>query len=166
MKSKCYEFLLNKLIQISTTRNGVPANLRGGTWNNFGEYINLLYNYHELFEYQVTTLAWYYWGGNDAHYLKLDPLVTVPLYFTVVDPELQRAKEKQQYRICAEMIFQTIKNNVPEKYFELYMVESDRFLFTDNLTGDEIGYGVILLKLSSAELNQALLSMCRIWRRN
>ena len=45
------------------------------------------------------------------------------------------------------MIFQIIKNNVPEKYFELYMVESDRFLFTDNSTGDEIGYGFILLKI-------------------
>ena len=27
------------------------------------------------------------------------------------------------------------------------MVESDRFLFTDNLNGDEIGYGFILLKI-------------------
>ena len=45
------------------------------------------------------------------------------------------------------MIFQIIKNNVPEKYFELYMVESDRFLFTDNSNGDEIGDGVILLKI-------------------
>ena len=45
------------------------------------------------------------------------------------------------------MIFQIIKNNVQNKYIELYMVESDRFLFTDNSTGDEIGDGVILLKI-------------------
>ena len=45
------------------------------------------------------------------------------------------------------MIFQIIKNNVPEKYFELYMVESDIFLFKDNLTGDKIGDGFILLKI-------------------
>ena len=46
------------------------------------------------------------------------------------------------------MIFQIIKNNVPDKDFELYMVESDRFLFTDNLTGYKIGDGVILLKIT------------------
>ena len=40
-----------------------------------------------------------------------------------------------------------IKNNVPEKYFELYMVESDRFLFTYNSTGDEIGDCVVILKI-------------------
>ena len=45
------------------------------------------------------------------------------------------------------MIFQIIKNSVPEKYFKLYMVEPDRFLFIDNSTGDEIGDGVILLKI-------------------
>ena len=45
------------------------------------------------------------------------------------------------------MIFQIIENNVPEKYFELYVAESDRFLFTDNSTGDEIRDGVILLKI-------------------
>ena len=45
------------------------------------------------------------------------------------------------------MIFQIIKNNVPEKDFELYMVELDCFLFMDNSTGDEIGDGVILLKI-------------------
>ena len=45
------------------------------------------------------------------------------------------------------MIFQIIKNNVPEKDFELYMVESDHFLFTDNSTRDEIGDNVILLKI-------------------
>ena len=42
------------------------------------------------------------------------------------------------------MIFQIIKNNVHEKYFELYMVESDHFLFTDNSTGDKIGDVIIL----------------------
>ena len=61
--------------------------------------------------------------------------------------ELQSAKKKQKYRIRAKMIFQIIKNNVPEKYFELYMVESDRFLFTDNSTGDEIWDDVTLLKI-------------------
>ena len=61
--------------------------------------------------------------------------------------EIQRAKKKQKYRICAEMMFQIIKNNVPKKYFKLYMVESDFFLFTDNSTGEEIGDGVILLKI-------------------
>ena len=45
------------------------------------------------------------------------------------------------------MIFQIIKNNVPEKYFELYMVESDLSLFMDNSTGDKIGDGFILLKI-------------------
>ena len=45
------------------------------------------------------------------------------------------------------MIFQIIKNNIPEKYFDLYMVESDCFLFMENLTGDEIGDKVILLKI-------------------
>ena len=45
------------------------------------------------------------------------------------------------------MIFKTIKNNVPEKDFEMYKVESYRFLFTDNSTGDEIGDGVIFLKI-------------------
>ena len=119
MKSKCYEFWLNRFIWISTTGNGVLENLWGGTWNNFGEYINLLYNYHELSVDQITQLACYYWGGNDMQPVKLDPLVTVTLDFTTMDPELQRAKEKQQYRIRAEMIFQMIKNNVPEKDFEL-----------------------------------------------
>ena len=119
-----------------TTRNGVPVNLRGGPSNNFGKYIKFQYNDHKLSEDPVTALDCYYWGGNDEQCVKLDPLVTVPLYFTVVDPELQREKEKQQYRIRAEMIFKIIKNNVNEKYFKLYMVESDRFLFTDNLTGD------------------------------
>ena len=112
-----------------------------------GEYIKLLYNYHKLSEDQVTALYWYYWGGNDAQCVKLDPLVLVPLDFTAVDPELQRAKEEKRYCICAEMIFQIIKNNVPEKDFELYMVESDRFLFTDKLNGDKIWDGVILLKI-------------------
>ena len=37
MKIKCSEFRLNKFILILTTGNGVPANLRGGPWNNFGE---------------------------------------------------------------------------------------------------------------------------------
>ena len=45
------------------------------------------------------------------------------------------------------MIFQIIKNNVPEKDLKLYMVESDRFLFTDNSNGDEIGDGIVLLKI-------------------
>ena len=78
-----------------------------------------MYNYNELSEDQATTIACYNWGGNDAHYIKLDPLSTLPLDFTVVDPELQHTKEKQKYRIRADMIFQMIKNKVPEKYFEL-----------------------------------------------
>ena len=86
--------------------------------------------------------------------VKLHPFVTLPLDFTALDPELQSDKEKQQYRIRAEMIFQIIKNDVSEKYFKLYMVESDRFLFTDNLTGDKIGDGVILLKPFYKTLNQ------------
>ena len=45
------------------------------------------------------------------------------------------------------MIFQIIKNNVPGKDFELYMVESDCILFTDILARDEIKDGVILLKI-------------------
>ena len=45
------------------------------------------------------------------------------------------------------MIFQITKNNVPDKDYELYMVESDRFIFTGNLTGYEIGGGVIPLKI-------------------
>ena len=44
-------------------------------------------------------------------------------------------------------MFQIIKNNVPKKYFKLYMVESDFFLFTDNSAGEEIGESVILLKI-------------------
>ena len=127
-----------------TSGNDVPANLRGGPWNNFGKYRKLLYKYHELSEYQFTALDW---GGNDAQCIKFDPLVKVPFDFTALDPELQSAKEKQQYRIRAEMKFQIITNNVPKKYFELYMMESDSFLFTDNSTRDEIGDGVILLKI-------------------
>ena len=79
-------------------------------------------------------LACYYWDGNHALCVKLYPLLTVPLDFTTVDLEIQRAKEKQQYCIRDEMIFQIIKNNVPEKYFKLYIVESDRFMFTNNST--------------------------------
>ena len=119
IKSKCSEFKINRFIWIPTTSNSVPANLRGGPWNSFGEYRKLLYNYHELYEYQVTAFACYYWGGNDAHCVKLDPLVTSPLDFTAVEPGLQNAKDKQQYRIRAEMISQIIKNNVPKKDFEL-----------------------------------------------
>ena len=51
-----------------------------------------MYNYHELSEDEVTALAFYYWGDNYNHCVKLDPLVTVPLDFTAVDPKLQRAK--------------------------------------------------------------------------
>ena len=96
----------------------------------------LLYNYHKLSKDQVTALAWYNWGGNDTHCAKLDPIITLTLDFTVVDPELQREKEKQQYCIRDDMIFLIIKNISPEKYFELYMVESYCFMFTDNSTGD------------------------------
>ena len=147
MKIKCSEFQLNKFILIPTTGNGVPPNLRGGPWKNSGQYIKLLYNYHELSEYQVTELACYNWGGSDVHCVKVYLLVTLPLDFTVADPWIQRAKEKQQYRICAEMIFQIIKNNVPKKDFELYMVELDRFLFTDISTGNKIWDSVIMLKI-------------------
>ena len=147
MKSKCSEFQLNNFIRIPTTRNRVPANSQGGPWNNFGKYRKFLYNYQELSLDQVTALACYYWGDNDAKCVKLGPLVTAPLYLTALDPELQFAKEKQEYCIRAEMIFQIIKNNIPEKYFELYIVESHHFLFTDNSTGDETGDGVILLKI-------------------
>ena len=45
------------------------------------------------------------------------------------------------------MIFQIIKNNIPEKDFKLYMMELYCFLFTDNSTGDEIGDSVIFLKI-------------------
>ena len=45
------------------------------------------------------------------------------------------------------MIFQIINNNVPKKDFKMYMVESDHFLFTDNSTRDNIGDGIILLKI-------------------
>ena len=79
--------------------------------------------------------------------IKLYTLVIVPPGFTTVDPELQRAKVKQQYRICAEMILQIIINIFPETAFELYIVESDRFLFTDNSTREIIGDGVILFKI-------------------
>ena len=96
----------------------------------------LLYNYQKLSKDQVTALAWYNWGGNDTHCAKIYPIITLTLDFTLVDPELQREKEKQQYCIRAEMIFQMIKNIVHEKYFELYMVESYCFMFTDNSTGD------------------------------
>ena len=113
MKGKCSEFRLNKFIRIPTTGNVVPANLRGGPWNNFGEYRKLLYNYHKLSEDQVTALACYYWGGNNAHCVQLGPLVTVPLDFTAMEPELHSEKEKQQYFIRTEMIFQIINNNVP-----------------------------------------------------
>ena len=81
-----------------------------------------MYNYHELSEDQFTTLACYYWGGNDANFVKFDPLIIVPLDFTVVDTENQRAKEKQQYHIRAKMIFQIIKNTVPKKDSELYIM--------------------------------------------
>ena len=147
IKNKCSEFRISKLIRIPTTGNGVPENLQGGPWKFFGEYRKLLYNYQEISEDQVTALDCYYRGGNDVQCVKLHLLVTVPLDFTMVDLELQCAKEKQQYCICSKMLFQIIKNNVREKYFELYMVELDRFLLTDNLTGDEIGDGVILLKI-------------------
>ena len=50
------------------------------------------------------------------------------------------------------MIFQMIKNNVPEKYFELYIVELDCFLFTDNSTRGESGDGVILLKIVISDI--------------
>ena len=141
------EIWLNKFIQIPSTRNCVPANLWGGSWNSFGECRKLLYKYHKLSEDQVTVLAWYYWGGNNAQCIKVYPLVTVTFYFTAVDPELHRAKEKQRYRICAEMVFQTIKNKVPKKDFDLYMVESYRFLFTYNSNRDKIGDSVIVLKI-------------------
>ena len=95
MKSKCFEFQLKKFIRILTTGNGVPPQLQEGPRNNFGHYRKLLYNYHDLSEDQVTALSWYSWGGNDVHCVKLDPLVTLPLNFSVVDPEVQRAKEKQ-----------------------------------------------------------------------
>ena len=45
-----------------------------------------------------------------------------------------------------------IKTNISEKYFELYMVESDRFLFTENSTGDKIGDGVIFLKITLEDI--------------
>ena len=86
MKSKCSDFRLKKIIRIPTTGNGVPENLRGGPWNNFGKYINLMYNNNKLSEDQVNVLACYYWGGNGVQCVKLDPLVTVTLYFTAVDP--------------------------------------------------------------------------------
>ena len=85
MKSKCSEFWFKKFIQILTTGNGVPPNLWGGPWNNFGQYRKFLYNCHELSEDQVTALAWYNLGGNDAHCAKEDPLVKLPLDFTVAD---------------------------------------------------------------------------------
>ena len=72
-------------------------------------------------------LACYYWGGNDTHFFKLYPIVTVPFGFHRGGPIFQRAKEKQQYRLHAKMIFQIIKNNIPRKYFELYIMESDHF---------------------------------------
>ena len=139
------------------TRNGVPENLRGGAWKCFGKFRKLFYNYHKLSEDQVTALACYYWSVNNVQCVKLDPLVTVLLDFTAVDSEPQRAKEKQQYCIRSEMIFQIIKNNVPKKYFKLYMVESDRFLFTYSLTRDEIREGVILLKIIINNIKQSTL---------
>ena len=45
------------------------------------------------------------------------------------------------------MFFKIIKKKIPETDFELFQVESDAFMFTDNVTGDEIGDGVTLLKL-------------------
>ena len=45
------------------------------------------------------------------------------------------------------MLFKIIQNNIPETDFELLNVESDAFTFTDDVTGDEIGDGVILLKI-------------------
>ena len=109
MKSKCSEVWLKKFIRIPTTGNRVPENLRVGHWNNIGKYMKLVYNYHELSEDQVTAVACYYWDGNDAQCVKFDTLVIVPLGFIMVDPELQLAKEKQQYCIHTDMIFQIIK---------------------------------------------------------
>ena len=93
MNRKCSEYQLNKLFWIPATSNGVPTNLWGVPRNNFCQYRNLLYNYHKLSEDQVTVLAFYNWGVNDAHCVKLNPFVTLALDFTVVDPEIQRTKE-------------------------------------------------------------------------
>ncbi len=45
------------------------------------------------------------------------------------------------------MIFKIIKNKIPGKDFKLLMVESDCFMFTDKISGNEIGDGVLLLKM-------------------
>ena len=166
MKSKCSNFRLNKHIWILNAGNGIPPNLQVGLWNNFGEYSKLLYNCHKLSEDQVTALTCYNWDGNNMHCVKWDPLVLVPLNFTVVDPELQSVKEKQQDCICAEMIFKIILINVPTKYCELYMVESYRFLFMDNFSGNKIGDCVILLKIILDNIKPIIVLTFRIWRRN
>ena len=64
-----------------------------------------------------------------------------------MDLELHHAKEKQQYRISTEIISQIIKNTARKKDFELYMVDSDCFVFADKSTRDEIGDGFILFKI-------------------
>ncbi len=45
------------------------------------------------------------------------------------------------------MIFKIIKNSITEKDYEIFTVESDCFTFTDNASRDEIGDGVLLLKM-------------------
>ena len=93
MKSKCYEFQQKKP-ESRPQGTAFQQTYKEAPGICFDEYRKLMYNYHERSEYQVIVLAWYYWGGNNAQCVKLDPLVTVPLDFTVMDPGFQRAKEK------------------------------------------------------------------------
>mgnify|MGYP000887618028 CR=1 FL=1 len=120
---------------------------RGGSPHNFTTWSKLLESYHSLTLEEVQAFACYNWGENDTIRAKTASFQVKTLDFDTQGSELERAKMKQQYRIRSEMLFKIIQNNIPETDFELLQVESDAFTFTDNVTGDEIGDGVILLKL-------------------
>lgn len=146
-KSKCSEFRINRYIRIPTEGTGVTAVTRGGSPHNFTAWSKLLESYHSLTLEEVQAFACYNWGENDTVRAKTASFQVKTLDFETQGSELERAKMKQQYRIRSEMLFKIIQNNIPETDFELLQVESDAFTFTDNVTGDEIGDGVILLKL-------------------
>ena len=69
------------------------------------------------------------------------------LDFTMTSAELTQAKTKKQHQIWLEMLFKINQNNTPEKDFELLIVESDCFTITDTVTKNELGGGIILLKI-------------------
>ena len=59
LKSKFYEYRLNKCIRIPTQGSGGPANTWGSTMHNYTEYKKLFDQYHELTKDQVAAYACY-----------------------------------------------------------------------------------------------------------